>query len=579
MSKMMLYTGLILFLNLHAFGDTPSWVERSNENAQVLLTVMAKFSPEGAGQLGVEGLDEEIADLKPGISERSNKAVAEAIAELKARLAKEKDASVRQDLEILIKTAEDNIRGNDLSQKYQIPYFKVSQVVFSGVRGLLDDQVPESRRGAAAIRLRKYAGLVDGYVPVAKLAMDRTRERINVAGLIGPVKDEVEKDLAQNQFFVEGIGKLFEKYKVKGYEEAYTALKGQLKEYDDFVKAEILPKAVEDFRLPAELYAFSVEQVGVDIPPTELAAMARAAFIDLQKQMQTIASQIAKQKGMSSSDYRDVIRELKKDQLVGDAILPFYKNRNSEIEEIIRRERIVTLPTREMRIRIASEAESAQTPAPNMRPPRMIGNTGEMGEFVLPLNVPSAEGEMKKFDDFTFAAASWTLSAHEGRPGHEMQFASVIEKGVSITRAIFAFNSVNVEGWGLYSEAIILPHMPVEGQLISLQHRLLRAGRAFMDPELQMGKMTREEALRILKEDIVMSDAMANQEVERYTFRSPGQATSYFYGYTRLMELRKATEKSLGKKFDQQKFHDFILAQGLLPPDLLRKAVTSQFGF
>ena len=45
---------------------------------------------------------------------------------------------------------------------------------------------------------------------------------------------------------------------------------------------------------------------------------------------------------------------------------------------------------------------------------------------------------------------------------------------------------------------------------------------------------------------------MARQEVDRYTFRAPGQATSYFYGYTRLMELRAEVEKALGPKFDQQ---------------------------
>jgi len=75
----------------------------------------------------------------------------------------------------------------------------------------------------------------------------------------------------------------------------------------------------------------------------------------------------------------------------------------------------------------------------------------------------------------------------------------------------------------------------------------------------------------------VLSEAMANQEVERYTFRSPAQATSYFYGYTRLATLRAETEKALGAKFDQQKFHDFILSQGLLPPALLRKAVFKDF--
>ena len=72
----------------------------------------------------------------------------------------------------------------------------------------------------------------------------------------------------------------------------------------------------------------------------------------------------------------------------------------------------------------------------------------------------------------------------------------------------------------------------------------------------------------MLEKDVMLSHAFATEEVERYTFRWPGQANSYFYGYTRLLELRKETEKALGKKFDQKRFHDFILAQGLLPPDL-----------
>jgi uncharacterized protein (DUF885 family) len=32
-------------------------------------------------------------------------------------------------------------------------------------------------------------------------------------------------------------------------------------------------------------------------------------------------------------------------------------------------------------------------------------------------------------------------------------------------------------------------------------------------------------------------------------------------------------ELALGKRFDAQSYHDFILAQGLLPPELLEKAV------
>jgi uncharacterized protein (DUF885 family) len=65
--------------------------------------------------------------------------------------------------------------------------------------------------------------------------------------------------------------------------------------------------------------------------------------------------------------------------------------------------------------------------------------------------------------------------------------------------------------------------------------------------------------------------------VERYTFRSPGQANSYFYGFTRLLELRHEAEQALGAKFDAMRFHDFLLAQGLLPPGLMKKAVEEHF--
>jgi uncharacterized protein (DUF885 family) len=126
-------------------------------------------------------------------------------------------------------------------------------------------------------------------------------------------------------------------------------------------------------------------------------------------------------------------------------------------------------------------------------------------------------------------------------------------------------------------EAEMKPYEPLDGQLVALQHRLLRAARAFLDPGLQAGTIDREEATRVLTRDVVVSAAMALQEVERYTFRAPGQATSYFCGYQRLLELRTQTELRLGARFHRRRFHDFLLAQGLLPPRLLRRAVLEEF--
>jgi len=254
-----------------------------------------------------------------------------------------------------------------------------------------------------------------------------------------------------------------------------------------------------------------------------------------------------------------------------------YHERLAQIEEIIRREHLVTLPQRPAIIRLASAAETAQQPAPHMVPPRLIGNTGERGQFVLPGGTVGADGKPLKYDDFTFSAAAWTLTAHEARPGHELQFAAMVERGISQARAIFAFNSTNVEGWGLYAEWITLPFMPDEGKLISLQFRLMRAARAFLDPELQQGKITPQQALDLLQNDVVLSKALATEEVDRYTFRSPGQAVAYFDGYTRLRQIREEMEKTSGGKLNSQKFHDFILSQGLLPPSVLRLAVLKEF--
>ena len=79
-------------------------------------------------------------------------------------------------------------------------------------------------------------------------------------------------------------------------------------------------------------------------------------------------------------------------------------------------------------------------------------------------------------------------------------------------------------------------------------------------------------------EDVVLSEPLAKEEVDRYTFNAPGQATSYFYGYSKLEALRaKTRDWRSASKFDAQSYHDFIIAQGLLPPDLLEKAVMENY--
>ncbi|MGH9510748.1 MAG: DUF885 domain-containing protein [Terriglobales bacterium] len=570
----------IASLVLPAPGQSPDkgWIATSNGYTNMLLAIVMEHHPEFGSNQGLSQYDTRIS--QPTFADEDNQR-----AETEAVLSKLKDAAkqpqqreVAQDLDIIIRRVGLQFREQDFERAHKVEFMNASEEVFSGLRILLDEQTPSGRRPAAVVRIREYAGLEPGYEPLTEILKQRTMEQMAKPGVVYPARVEIQTELARNSNYLDGIAALMGKYKLTGWEEPFAKLKSQLQDYDAWITATVLPKARADFRLPPEEYALALENYGVDIPPAQLVSMAHKAFTEWQDEMKPIAAEIAKQRHLPSADYRDVMRELKKQQLVGDAILPFYRNRLKDIEKIIVEHQIVTLPDRPARIRIATAPETAQQPAPHMVPPPFLHNTGQKGEFVLPLNIPAGPGQStEKYDDFTFDAAAWTLTAHEARPGHELQFDSMLEHGVSLARVRYAFNSTNVEGWGLYSEYLIKPYMPLEGQLVSLDYRLLRAARAFLDPELQSGQIQPAEAKRVLEEDVVQSPAFAEEEVERFTYRAPGQANSYFYGYTKLIALRKDTEAALGDKFNQKKFHDFILAQGLLPPDLMRKAVMEEF--
>jgi uncharacterized protein DUF885 len=557
----------------------PGWIARSNGYTELLLEITKKHSPETASAQGLAQFDEQISQPTQQDEDESIAETKEVQTKLMRALETERDKYVRQDLSILLHSISLSLRTRQFKDSREITYENASEDVFQGLRRLLDDQVAPERRKAALVRLRKYAGVEPGYRPFTEILKERDAEQMAKENLIYPAKLEIETQLSRNRNFVEGIPPLFEQYGITGWEEPYAKLKTELEAYDQWVKSDLLPKSRTDFRLPPEEYALNLESYGIDIPIARLEEEAHHEFKVYQAEMQVIAAQVAAQHGWKESDYRTVCRRLKQDQISGDAVLPFYKKRLGQIEQIITKEQLVSLPDRPARIRLATAAESSSQPAPHMVTPPLLNNHGEQGEFVLPLNLPPTEGQEKeeKYDDFSYDAVSWTLISHEARPGHELQFDSMVEHGVSLARALYAFNSTNVEGWGLYAEYIMKPYMPLDGQLISLQMRLQRAARAFLDPELQSGKIKPEDAMRTLTEDVNLSVAFAKSEVERYTFRAPGQANSYFYGYTRLLQLRRDTEKALGPRFNQKSFHDFILSQGLLPPALMRRAVFEDF--
>ncbi|WP_420139651.1 DUF885 domain-containing protein [Sphingomonas sp.] len=552
-----------------------SWIATSDRDTQLLLTAQAAFNPETASQSGAAIYDGRAIDLGPKLEARRAAALQPVLQQLEQRLAQERNPRIQEDLRILIQAAQRDLEDQRLQRRYFVAWTDAPNLMFKGISGLLDQQVSAERRGKALELLRRYVGDWPGTTPLVEQAKARFVET-RTPGVRGPDRTALNDAITNAGTYARGIRKLFETYHIAGAEPALAKLDAQVAEYTAWEETVVLPISRRDFHLPAEVYAFRLKTRGIDIPPSLLMQQARVEFAETRAAMIALAPQVAREKGWTLTRYQDVIGRIKTMAIPRDKLESTYAEVMARNEAVIRRERIVDLPDRPTQMRIATDAEAAASPAPHMQAPRMINNNGEHGVFVLTSGVGGTDPN-SAYDDFNSLAVAWTVAAHEARPGHELQFSAMAQRGVSQARAIYAFNSVNVEGWALYAEAEALPYHPLDGQLMALQARLLRAARAMLDPMLNLGMISIEDARRVLIDQACQSPAMARQEIERYTSRAPGQAGSYFYGYTRLLQLRMEAELALGNRFDRLAFNNFVLDQGLVSPDLLAKAVREIF--
>ena len=541
---------------------TPDWIVRSNMSADLLLKAIAAENCEE--KLAVS---KSLQEINPAFKACRQKSVVDAVHTLEQKLARVKNPELRLDLEILLETGRQKLRGYELDEKYRVPYINLTQAILDSFKATLDQKKSPSEQQAILAKLEQYAGLEPGKIALTTSLEQKIQAQLQKSEVALPQKDLLKQDLNNNADQIFKIQEFLRQQQVPDYQEAYEALKTQLFDYETFIRSEVLTKAKTNFRLPTELYAFELQQQGIEIPIEELIQQARSAFVRTQKQMDEIAPEIARQKGIEVSGYREMIEILKQEQLSAPETLDLYQKRAKDLETIIEREDLVTLPQEEFDIRLATAQEKSNFPVPLYEP--------DSNTFVIP--VFGDPKKAKLYNDFTNPAMSWTLTAHEGRPGHDLQFATIENQNLSRARTDFARNATSIEGWATYTESIMRPYMPLEGRFMSLQLQLLRTARAFLEPELQLGNVTTADALKVLTVDAGFSQFFAEQEIKRYTTRFPGQAPAYFYGSQQLLQLRFQGEKMLDEEFTPKKFHDFVLSQGFLTPKLLEQVLRRQW--
>ena len=454
---------------------------------------------------------------------------------------------------------------------------QVSKSVYMSLQSIVNPQVAKERQPKAVDRFKSYVKGFDTYKPYAVASQEffqYQQEKFKGKKAIYPSKREVELYLQESPQYVAGVEQLLQATSRTDWKEEFEIFKKQIATYDAFVKKEILPKSRPDARLPRVIYALRLKAMGMDASPEELIAMGEKGYKELYPQYQAMAKKLAKKYNLKSSKPADVVAFFKKKQVVKpEEVHALYANADARLQDIIETHKIATLPKQGLVIRMAGEAESLAQPVPHLNSPNFIGNKGERPEFVA----PTAKDKMP-FDDFSHEFVAMGLLAHEGRPGHDLQFGRMIDIGVSMTRAIYAMNSVNAEGWGLYAEDLVYPHLKEEEQFFTIQMRLWRMARMFLDPQIQLGLIKDQRVMDVFTKELGVSKEMAGLELRRYTFMGAGQAPSYYYGYLLLKKARAEAEKAQGAQFNLQCFNDQILSYGLLPLPMIVEKVKQDGG-
>lgn len=170
-----------------------------------------------------------------------------------------------------------------------------------------------------------------------------------------------------------------------------------------------------------------------------------------------------------------------------------------------------------------------------------------------------------------------TLAYHEAIPGHHYQIAIAQQLDLPSFRRGADFTAY-VEGWALYAERLVAElgfyDNDTYGNLGRLQAEAFRAARLVVDTGIHAKQWTFDEAVDFMVENTGMPEHSMQGEVSRY-ISLPGQATAYYIGYTKILELRQRAMDELGDQFDLKEFHNLLLGSGAMPLDILEQVMNN----
>jgi len=193
---------------------------------------------------------------------------------------------------------------------------------------------------------------------------------------------------------------------------------------------------------------------------------------------------------------------------------------------------------------------------------------------VTPLDGATAEAAESSLREYNHWILQ-ILNIHEAIPGHYAQLVYA-NRSPSIVKSIFG-NGAMVEGWAVYGERMMLEsgygNNEPEMWLMYSKWNLRSVTNTILDYSVHVLGMTEEQAIDLLTRQAFQTRSEAVEKWHRVQVSSV-QLTSYFSGYSEIMELREQRKQQLGPKFNLKEFHEQFLSYGSAPVRVIKGLMT-----
>ena len=480
----------------------------------------------------------------------------------------ERNPELISDAKILLESQQLNMEKIELDRSIGLVFFlPVSDFVFSHVKTLVKPGATKVELNAGMARFRAYVRgeqnklpLVDGFTSYMLAQMKYLAD--NRMRGFWPSRQEVENYLKNSDQTLIELNKLLSRWPGDEWKRDFEEFKLQESGYREFLTRKVLPYTRKLSTNHPKNYAHLLKESGIYKTPAELIELGETDYEKTYKEFKVLAKKVALKLNLPDSNPRKVIEYLKSKKFTDDqTVLNSYNLESDNLMAIIKDHGLISIKEKpSYEVRFGSQAEMNSMPSPHFIPEPLNSKAKVRGQFVIPRS-SGASGT----DDFMYREAIVTLVAHEAIPGHALQHEIMRERGSSLMRTWIASNSANLEGWALYAESIVYPFMNEEEKFVFLQRRLWRIARTFLDPQINLGKISRARVIEVFVKELGFSEPFAQTEFERYSYIIPGQAPSYYYGYSSLLDTKKQIKEKLKDSFNEKCFNDGLLDLGPLP--------------